>query len=416
MQPASHSSRERNTMTVREVLPDIYWIGAIDWNRRLFDSLIPLPDGTSYNAYLVKGTEKTALIDTVDPTQEFEYVCNLVRLGAEKIDYIIVNHAEQDHSGSLPMVTELFPGAMVVTSEKCRDLVVDLLDIPQERCLVVKDRDIISLGNKTLEFIMAPWVHWPETMLTYLREDKVLFPCDLFGSHHATSDLFVRDIADVYRSAKRYYAEIMMPFRSQIRGHMKKIAELEIAIIAPSHGPLYRPPDPILRLYEEWISEEVKNEVVIPYASMHGSTEKMVMHLAGALIERGVLVKPYDLTRTDLGDLAASLVDAATIVIGTPTLLFGPHPVVANAAFITNLIRPKAKFATVIGSYGWGGNTVEVLKGMLNHLSIEILDPVYVKGAPDSDSLRELEALADRIVSKHREAGIMGNEIRKNNV
>ena len=396
-------------MTVREVLPDIYWIGAIDWNRRLFDSLIPLPDGTSYNAYLVKGSEKTALIDTVDPAKEFEYVCNLIKLGVEKVDYIIVNHAEQDHSGSLPMAAELFPGATVVTSEKCKDLVVHLLDIPPERCLVVKDRDTISLGNKTLEFIMAPWVHWPDTMLTYVREDNVLFSCDLFGSHLATSDLFARDIALVYHPAKRYYADLMMPFRLQIREHMKKISELEIRIIAPSHGPLHRPPDPILQAYAGWISDEVKNEVVIPYASMHGSTEKMVMHLTGALTDRGISVKPFDLANTDLGELAASLVDAATIVIGTPTFLFGPHPLVANAAFITNLIRPKAKFATVIGSYGWGGKTVEALKGMLNHLSIEVLDPVYVKGAPDSACLRELEALAERIAVKHREAGIMAN-------
>jgi flavorubredoxin len=394
-------------MTVREVLPDIYWIGAIDWNRRLFDSLIPLPDGTSYNAYLVKGSEKTALIDTVDPTKEFEYVCNLVKLGVEKVDYIIVNHAEQDHSGSVPMAAELFPGATVVTSEKCKDLIVHLLDISPERCLVVKDRDTISLGNKTLEFIMAPWVHWPETMLTYVREDSVLFSCDLFGTHMATSDLFVSDMAEVYHPAKRYYAEIMMPFRSQIKEHMKKISELGIRVIAPSHGPLYLPPDPILKAYAEWISDDVKNEVVIPYVSMHGSTEKMVTHLTDALIDRGIRVKPFDLTKTDIGELAASLVDAATIVIGTPTLLFGPHPLAANAAFITNLIKPKTRFATVIGSYGWGGKTVEAVKEMLNHLKIEVLDPVYVKGAPDSSCLRELEALAERIAIKHREAGLM---------
>jgi len=394
-------------VTAREVLPDIYWIGAIDWNRRLFDSLIPLPDGTSYNAYLVKGSEKTALIDTVDPGKEFEYVCNLIKLGVEKVDYIIVNHAEQDHSGSVPMAAELFPGATVVTSEKCKDLIVQLLDIAPERCLVVKDRDTISLGNKTLEFIMAPWVHWPETMLTYVREDSVLFTCDLFGSHMATSDLFVGDMAEVYHPAKRYYAEIMMPFRSQIKEHMKKISELGIQVIAPSHGPLYRPPDPILKAYAAWISDDVKNEVVIPYVSMHGSTEKMVMHLTDALIDRGIRVKPFDLTKTDLGELAVSLVDAATIVIGTPTLLFGPHPLAANAAFITNLIKPKTKFATVIGSYGWGGKTVEAVKGMLNHLKIEVLDPVYVRGAPDSACLRELEALAERIAIKHREAGLV---------
>jgi len=394
-------------VTAREVLPDIYWIGAIDWNRRLFDSLIPTPEGTSYNAYIVKGSEKTALIDTVDPGKEFEYVCNLIKLGVEKVDYIIVNHAEQDHSGSVPMAAELFPGATVVASEKCKDLIVHLLDIAPERCLVVKDRDTISLGNKTLEFIMAPWVHWPETMLTYVREDSVLFSCDLFGSHMATSDLFVRDMAEVYHPAKRYYSEIMMPFRSQIKEHMKKVSELGIRVIAPSHGPLYRPPDPILKAYADWISDDVKNEVVIPYVSMHGSTDKMVMHLTDALIDRGIRVKPFDLTKTDIGELATSLVDAATIVIGTPTLLFGPHPLAANAAFITNLIKPKTKFATVIGSYGWGGKTVEAVKGMLKNLKIEVLDPVYVRGAPDAACLRELEALAERIAIKHREAGLM---------
>jgi flavorubredoxin len=390
-------------MAVREILPDIYWIGAIDWDRRLFDALIPLPEGTSYNAYLVSGSEKTALIDTVDPSKEFEYVCNLVRAGVESVDYIIVNHAEQDHSGSLPMAAELFPRAQIVVSEKCRDLVVNLLEISPERCLVVKDHDTISLGNKTLEFIMAPWVHWPETMLTYLQEDRVLFSGDLFGSHRATSDLFVDDIRDIYHSAKRYYAEIMMPFRSNIRDHLARISPYDIRIIAPSHGPLHQPPDPILAAYRDWISDEVKNEAVIIYTSMHGSTEKMVNHLSGALMERNVSVRMFNLEVSDLGEIAMALVDAATIVIGTPTMLFGPHPLAVNAAYITNLIRPKTKFAAVIGSYGWGGNTVETLKGMLSRLNVEMLDPVYVKGAPDSACLRELENLADVIMKKHRE-------------
>ncbi|HQC12509.1 MAG TPA: FprA family A-type flavoprotein, partial [Methanoregulaceae archaeon] len=178
-------------MTFREIKPGIYWIGSIDWDRRLFDSLIPLPQGTSYNAYLVKGSEKTALIDTVDPTKEYELVQNLVRIGVDGIDYIIVNHAEQDHSGALPMILELFPGARVVTNEKCRDLLVALLDIDGDRVDVIEDNDTLSLGDKTLQFLITPWVHWPETMLTYVQESKVLFSCDLFGSHIATSDLFV---------------------------------------------------------------------------------------------------------------------------------------------------------------------------------------------------------------------------------
>jgi flavorubredoxin len=392
-------------MAVREILPDIYWIGAIDWDRRLFDSLIPLPDGTSYNAYLVSGSEKTALIDTVDPSREFEYVCNLIKAEVDSVDYIIVNHAEQDHSGSLPMAAELFPRAQIVVSEKCRDLVVHLLEIPPERCMVVHDGDTLALGNKTLEFIMAPWVHWPETMLTYLQEDRVLFSCDLFGSHLATSDLVIDDVSRIYRSAKRYYAEIMMPFRSTIREHLARLASVRIDTIAPSHGPLYRPPDTILAAYRDWTSDEVRNEVVIIYATMHGSTEKMVNHLAGALIERDVTVRVFNLAASDLGEIAMSLVDAATVVIGTPTLLFGPHPLVANAAYITNLLRPKTRFAAVIGSYGWGGNTVDILKGMLPRLTTEMLEPVYVKGTPDAECLRKLESLADLIATKHREIG-----------
>jgi len=390
-------------MAIREVIPGISWIGAIDWDRRLFDALIPLPEGTSYNAFLVSGSEKKALIDTVDPPKEYELVSNLVKAGVESVDYIIVNHAEQDHSGSLPMAAELFPGAQIVVSEKCRDLVVSLLGIAPERCMVVKDGDTISLGDKTLEFIMAPWVHWPETMLTYLREDRILFSCDLFGSHLATSDLFISDVRDIYPLAKRYYAEIMMPFRSIIREHLARLSSYDIRIIAPSHGPLYRSPDTILDAYREWTSDNVRNEVVIIYVSMHGSTEKMVTHLTDALLDRAITVRVFNLVASDLGDIAMSLVDAATVVIGTPTMLFGPHPLVANAAYITNLLRPKTRFAAVIGSYGWGGNTVDILKGMLPRLTAEMLEPVYVKGAPDSECLRDLEALADTIATKHKQ-------------
>jgi flavorubredoxin len=385
----------------------VSWVGAVDWDRRLFDALIPLPDGTSYNAYLVKGSGKTVLIDTVDPSKEFEYVCNLVRAGIEKVDYIVMNHAEQDHSGSIPMALELFPDARLLTSEKGKDLAVSLLEVPPERIQVVSDRETISLGDKTLEFIMAPWVHWPETMLTYLREDKVLFTCDLFGSHLATGDLFATDVSVIGKSAKRYYAEIMMPFRTTIKEHLDKISALDIAVIAPSHGPLHRPPDPIIAAYRDWTSDAVKNEVVIVYVSMHGSTEKMVNHLTGVLMEAGVRVQVFNLPVTDLGELAMSLVDPATIVLATPTVLFGPHPHMVTTAYLANILRPKVRFGAVIGSFGWGGNTVDTLKGMLGKLNLQLLEPVYIKGAPDSAALRRLEDLAAQIVAKHHEIGIL---------
>ncbi len=277
-------------MKPKEIGRGIYQVGAIDWDRRLFDSLIPLPDGTSYNSYLVRGNDKTALIDAVDPTMERVLLMNLEALGIEKLDYLIANHAEQDHSGAIPAVLTKHPETKVVCTPKCKGMLIDLLEIPDETFITVEDGSTISLGDRTLEFVHAPWVHWPETMLTYLREERVLFPCDIFGSHLATTDLFVVDEGQVYEAARRYYAEIMMPFRTIIQKNLKKITRYKIDLIAPSHGPIHGKPDFILEAYRKWTSDETKNTVVLPYVSMHESTRQIVTHLVGALAERGVAV------------------------------------------------------------------------------------------------------------------------------
>jgi flavorubredoxin len=383
--------------------PGIYSVGAIDWDRRLFDELIPLPEGTSYNAYLIKGSEKTVLLDTVDPVKEHELLDNLERLDVKRIDYLVAHHGEQDHSGTITTVLKRYPEAKVVTNPKCKAMLMDLLHIPEEKFITVEDGQTLELGDKTLEFFYTPWVHWPETFSTYLREDKILFSCDFFGSHLATSDLFVTDEALVYRSAKRYFAEIMMPFRAPIRNNLEKLADVEIRMIAPSHGPVYEEPGFILDAYREWVSDEVKNEVVIPYVSMHGSTKKMVDHLVDALMERGITVKPFNLTVTDVGELAMSLVDTATVVIASPTVLTGPHPSAVYAAYLTNVLRPKVKLAGIIGSYGWGGKMVDQIKGILTNLKAEMLEPVLVKGHPREEDFKSLDKLADDILKKHQE-------------
>jgi len=381
----------------------VYLVGAIDWDRRLFDSLIPLPDGTSYNSYLIKGSEKTALIDTVDPTMTDVLMRHLNQLEIKKIDFVVANHAEQDHSGSLPHVIERYPEAKVVCTPRCKDFLIDLLMIPEGKFIAVNDKDTISLGNRTLEFIHASWVHWPETMLTYLREDRILFPCDLFGSHLATNNLYVTDEGWVYEAAKRYFAEIMMPFRPNIQKHLERLKSYAIDIIAPSHGPAYNKPEFILKAYHSWVFDEPKNVVVLPYISMHGSTHKMVEYFVEALTERGVTVKQFDLTVTDLGKLAMSLVDAATVVVGTPTVLAGPHPNVISAVFLANALRPKLRFVSIIGSYGWGGKTVEQLSAMLPNLKVEVLPPVLCKGLPKEADFKSLDRLADTIAQKHKE-------------
>ena len=394
-------------MATREVKSGVYSVGAIDWDREFFDELIPLPDGTSYNAYIIKGTEKTALIDTVDPTKGEDLIKNLKDPGVEKLDYIISNHAEQDHSGTIPKMLDLYPEARVVTNEKCKDFLKNLLLIPNERFIVINDGNTLSLGNKTLKFTFTPWVHWPETMVTFLMEDKILFSCDFFGSHLATSSLFAEEGEKLLESAKRYYAEIMMPFRTSIRKNIEKISELEIEMIAPSHGPIYKNPAFIIDAYKEWISDEVKNEVVIPYVSMHGSTEKMVSYFVDLLIQRGITVKPFNLSKNDIGELAMALVDAATVVMATPMVLAGAHPKAVYAAYLANAFRPKTKFISVIGSYGWGGRFIDQLKGLLGNLKAELLEPVVVKGYPDEEDLKALERLANEIVEKHRSIGVM---------
>jgi len=390
-------------MSNAKLAEGVYWVGAIDWDRRLFDSLIPLPDGTSYNSYVVEGGEKTALIDTVDPSMQDVLMNHLDRLGIENIDYIVANHAEQDHSGTLPRALERYPEAKVVATPRCKDMLIDLLMIPEGKFIAVNDKETISLGGRTLEFIHAPWVHWPETMLTYLREDKILFPCDFFGSHLATSDLYVTDEGQVYEAAKRYYAEIMMPFRTNIQKNLEKIRDYVIDIIAPSHGPVYDKPEFILKAYHSWVFDEPKNIVVLPYISMHGSTHKMVEYLVEALAQRGVTVKQFDLTVTDIGKLAMALVDAATVVIGTPTVLASAHPNVVYAAFLANALRPKLRFVSIIGSYGWGGKAVEQLAAMLPNLKVEILEPVLCKGFPKEDDFKALDSLATTIAQKHKE-------------
>lgn len=392
--------------SMRMIKPNVYSVGSIDFDARLFDRLIPLPDGTSYNSYLVRGNEKVALLDTVDPAKTKVLLNNLVKLGIDKIDYVIAHHAEQDHSGSLPDVLLIYPDAKVVTNPKCKGMLIDLLGIEDDKFITVEDGETLSLGDKTLQFVYLPWVHWPETMGTYLKEDKILFSCDFFGAHLASSSLFVEDEAVVYESAKRYYAEIMMPFRRQINTNLAKLSNLDIEIIAPSHGPVHNRPKFIVDAYKDWTSEAVKNEVVMAYVSMHGSTAKMVSYFVEALMDRGITVRQFELSTVDIGKLAMALVDAATVVIGSPTVLIGPHPCAAYAAFLVNALRPKTKFASIIGSYGWGSKMVEQLTGMLTNLKAEILEPVLAKGEPRESDFAALDRLADEILAKHKEVGI----------
>ena len=270
----------------------------------------------------------------------------------------------------------------------------------------MQDGETVSLGDKTIEFVYTPWVHWPETMSAYLQEDKIVFSCDFFGSHLATSELFVTEEARVYQSAKRYFAEIMMPFKVMARKNLERLAALELDFIAPSHGPIYSRPQFILDAHRRWLDEKPENLVVLPYISMHHSTKLMVDYLVSALVERDVRVQQFDLTEGDIGQLAMYLVDGATIVVGSPAVLGGPHPKAAYAALLANALRPKARFLSVIGSYGWGSKMVETLSGLVSSLKVEVIEPVLAKGLPREETYRSLDILAESIAQKHRELGL----------
>ena len=386
----------------REIRPGIFWVGALDWDRRLFDALLPLPQGTSYNSYLIRGEEKTVLIDAVDETGTDVLLDNLRSLAVESLDYIIVQHAEQDHSGGLKRLLAEYPQADILGSARSLELLAEFGLMDAGKGQEAKDGESIPLGGRSLQFISAPWVHWPDTMFTYIPEEHILFTCDFLGSHLASSHLFASDEADLYLPAKKYYAGIMMPFRSSVKRHLERIEKLDVDIIAPSHGPLQDRPGLILDAYRDWASDRVKNEVVLAYVSMHGSTRIMADYLGEALISRGVAVRRFDLTDYDLGDLAQSLVDAATIVIGTPTILAGAHPLALYAATLANALRPKTRYASVIGSFGWGGKMLEQITESLSSLKVEFLDPVVARGRPKEDDFAALDRLADEIAALHQ--------------
>jgi len=392
-------------MKPREIVPDVFFVGAPDFDRKLFDALIPLPHGTSYNAYLVRGRDKTALIDAVEPTKL--HVLEAYLKDVPKVDYLISDHTEQDHSGGIPWVLGRYPGIQVLSSELAKPMLVDHLGLDGNVIRAVADGERLDLGGKTLRFISTPWVHWPETMSTYLEEDKVLFSCDWFGSHIAQTELFVDGVEEILAPAKRYYAEIMMPFRKIIQKDLDKIKDLEIRLIAPSHGPIYRDPQSVIRAYRDWSDDKPHNAVVIPWVTMHGSTEILVERLIDGLVERGVTVHPFNMASADIGRLAMTLVDAATLVIAAPTVHVGPHPMVFNAVILANALRPKVRFAAIIGSYGWAGKMTDIIQAAIPNLKVELLPSVIAKGLPKPANLEAIDALAAAIASKHKELGLV---------
>lgn len=390
-------------MGSKEIAPKVFWVGAKHHNRRLFDGLIPLPHGTSYNAYLVVGSKKSALIDTVNPGFEKELLAKISeRIDPAKLDYVIMNHAEPDHANAARDVLAVAKNAKLVAGVRGKEAAMMYFDIPEDRIMVVDESSIIDLGGKTLKFLDTPWLHWPETIFTYLEEDKILFPCDFFGSHLAVGEFYADEYGNenTLDMAKLYFAEIMMPFRKPGRTAIEKVNKIGPKMIAPSHGMIWREPKIILDEYTKWTSEKFQRKVMIVYVSMWGSTEKMVLALRDALVKKGITVQLFDIPNTEIGHIAKELVDTPVIVVGAPTVLGGVHPVAAYATMLVKALRAPTTYAAVLTSYGWSGGAVKALQGILEGTKIEVLGVVEVKGPPKKAEFEKVTELADRIDEK----------------
>jgi flavorubredoxin len=392
-----------NWHNVVEISKDVYWVGIRDWNRRLFDALIPLPKGTTYNAYLVVGTDKKALIDTANPGFEKELEEKISKVvDPADIDYVIMNHAEPDHAGSIPHMMAINSKAKLVTTSRGAKMAQTFYKVPEERMIAVHDQETISLGGKTLRFIEAPMLHWPETMFTYLAENRILFPCDFFGSHIAQG-LYDDEIEDLEVYAQRYFGEIMMPFAFNARKGMEKIKDLQIEMIVPSHGPVHRNPERILRAYRKWSNGETKQKAVIVYATMWNSTEKMVQPITDTLASESIEVVKHNLAVADIADVAKDLVDSRAIVLGTPTVLGGAHPLAVYATYLVKVLHPPAKYGVVLSSYGWAGGAMRHVQEILGQTKMEVVGAMEINGPPTDNDVNKIIELGKALAKKIKE-------------
>jgi len=389
-----------NWRNVSEISKDVYWVGARDWNRKLFDALIPLPKGTTYNAYIVIGNNRKALIDTVNPGFEKELEERISKVvDPADLDYVIMNHAEPDHAGSIPHIMTLNSKATLVTTAKGAKMAQIYYRVPENRIRIVSDGDTIDLGGKTLRFIEAPMLHWPETMFTYLQENGVLFSCDFLGSHVALG-LYDDEVEDLLVLAQRYFGEIMMPFRIMGQKALEKIRPLDIKLVAPSHGPIHRNPQRIINAYRQWTNGETRKKAIVVYASMWGSTEKMIKVMVDTLSSEGVEVSVHNLAVSDIGDVAKDLVDSRAIVLGTPTVLGGAHPLAVYATYLVKALKPPARYVAALSSYGWGGGAIKHVQEVLGPTKMEIAGAIEINGPPTESDLVKIIDLGKILATK----------------
>ena len=376
-------------MNPYEIKKGVYWVGAIDWNVKNFHGhTYTTQRGTTYNAYLIVD-EKIALVDTVYGPFADEMIERIKEVIApDEIDYIVANHVETDHSGALPEIIKLCPKARVLGTAKCKDGLYRNYYGNWE-FQVVRSGDKLPLGEKTLTFIEAPMLHWPDSMFSYLIEDELLLPNDAFGQHYATSKRFDDEVdnAMLMDEAAKYYANILWPLSPLVLKKIEEVSKLNIPIkmIAPSHGIIWRKdPMKIVNAYVKWAKNETKTKVVIIYETMWGATEKMALKIAQGLIDAGVEVKVFDINQSDRTEVIKDMIDSKGYLIGSSTHDNGMLPAIAGFLEFFKGLKPKNRIAAVFGSYGWGGGAVAEIEKILKEAGVETpQDSLSVQYAPD---------------------------------
>lgn len=372
-----------------EIKKGIYWVGVIDWNVRSFHGhTYSTKRGTTYNAYLIVD-EKIALIDTVYGPFAGELIENIrAIIPPEKIDYVISNHVETDHSGAMPAIMKLCPKAKVYGTSKCKEGLYKHYYGDWD-FQTVKTGDTLKLGKRTLTFIEAPMIHWPDSMFTYCREEELLMPNDAFGQHIATSGRFDDEVDQcaLMDEAAKYYANILIPLGAIISRKLDEVVKMNVPIsmIAPSHGVIWRKdPGSIISSYVSWSGNQTKKKVVIVYETMWKSTEKMAMRIAGGLKDSGVEVKLYDIAESDRTEIIKEILDAKGYVIGSSTHDNDMLPSIAGFLEFLKGLKPKNRIASAFGSYGWGGGAVASIEKVIKEAGIEIAQSsISVKFVPD---------------------------------
>ncbi|MBM3252640.1 MAG: MBL fold metallo-hydrolase [Candidatus Omnitrophica bacterium] len=380
-------------MSTIKITSDIFWVGVIDWNVRNFHGYTyTTKRGTTYNAYLILD-DKITLVDTVYGPFSDEMIKNIRQVvPPEKVDYIIANHVEIDHSGALPEILRLCPKAKVFGTAKCKEGLSKHY-YGNWDFQTVKTGDILKLGKRTLSFIEAPMIHWPDSMFTYCPEEELLLPNDAFGQHYATGKRFDDEVdeAELMDEAIKYYANILWPLSPLI---LKKIEEVQksnisIRMIAPSHGIIWRKdPMKIINAYLSWAKNETTQKVIVVYETMWGATEKMARKITEGLIDGGISARLFNINQSDRTEVIKEMFDAKGYIIGSSTHDIGMLPTIAGFLEFLKGLRPKNRVATAFGSYGWAGGAVNSIENILKETGIEIIQPsLSVRYVPDEEGL-----------------------------